>query len=366
MGETINMKDIQEGSVSIMIPEAKIPEYGEVFYNPVMEKDRNISVCVCDLLQEILKKADLKGLGALSATGIRALRYKKESGLDMCANDCNPKAVKLIKKNVKRNKMKMEVTEEDANVLMRNNHFDFIDIDPFGSPISFIDSASASLGRNGFLSITATDTAPLCGSYPKVSERRYGIKSMKTDYYNELGLRILISAVMRIFARYERVFVPYLSYSRLHYFRVYGKVENGVKRVNRLLKEFSYVSHCFKCGWRDMKLEKKCPLCSEATQFCKVYLGDIQNSKFLEKLENRLQKRMFVAEEKLVTKIKEEISFPFYYDLHYLYKKTGKRSDKMEKTMEKIRQKGFHVSRTHFCPTAIKTNATFDDMKEII
>jgi len=361
----MTMKEVREGSISIEVPEAKIPEYGEVFYNPIMEMDRNISVCVCDLLAGVLGK-NPAALDALSATGIRALRYGKESGLDVHANDCNPKAVSLIRKNMKRNKIKMEVSENDANLVMRENHFDFVDIDPFGSPIGFIDSASASLGRNGFLAITATDTAPLCGSYPKVSERRYGIKSMKTDYYSELGLRILLTSVMRIFSRYEKIFIPYLSYSRRHYFRIYGKVEKGVKRVNRMLKETGYISHCFKCGWRGPELEKTCPKCKEETSFCRVYLGEIQNIEFLNNLIKRLQKRMFVQEEKLVTRIADEVPFPFYYDLHYIYKKTCKKAMKMDDTMDKIREKGFRVSRTHFCPTALKTNASFSELNEII
>ncbi|UCG95848.1 MAG: tRNA (guanine(10)-N(2))-dimethyltransferase [archaeon] len=353
-------KEIREGSVSIKVPEVRMPEEGEVFYNPAMAFDRSISVCFCELAG--LEKA----LDALSATGIRALRYKKEAGIGVTANDCNPKAVKLIRDNMKRNKIKVGVSEKDANILMRQEHFDFVDLDPFGSPIGFVDSACASIGRKGFLAFTATDKAPLSGTYPKVSERRYGIRSMKTDYYNELGLRILLSAVMRIFARYERRFTPLLSYSRLHYFRIYGKVEKGVKRINRQLRDWGVVSHCFKCGWRDLALKKKCPLCGEATQFCRVYLGGIQDADFLDKLVGRLQSRMFVQEEKLVNKIREEISFPLYYDLHYLYKKTGRKPDKMETTMEKLREKGFRASRTHFCPTAVKTNASFKDIIELI
>ena len=31
-----------------------------------------------------------------------------------------------------------------------------------------------------------------------------------------------------------------------------------------------------------------------------------------------------------------------------------------------IREKGFRVSRTHFCPTALKTNASFSEINEII
>lgn len=353
---------VREGSVAIKVPKSDVPEHGEVFYNPKMAFDRNISVCFCDLVKKDAEKA----LDALSATGIRALRYKKEGKLDTCANDCNPKAVKLIRDNVKRNRAKVRVTGGDANVLMRQEHFDFVDLDPFGSPIGFVDSACASIGGKGFLAFTATDTAPLCGTYPNVSERRYGIRSMKTDYYNELGLRILLSAVMRIFARHERVFIPLFSYSRLHYFRAYGRVEKGVKKVEKQLKDFGWVSHCFKCGWRKMEIEKLCPECGSRTSFCQAYLGPLKDNAFLDRLEERVQARMFVQEEKLVHAIKNELDLPLYYDLHYLYKKLKKEPRKMEETMDKIKQSGFRASRTHFCPTAVKTDASFSEIKKLI
>ena len=318
------------------------------------------------ILPEILGNEELECFDALSATGIRALRYGKESGLDSWANDCNPEAVKMIERNAESNGVELKTSEGDANIVMRRNRFDFVDLDPFGSPIRFVESASASLGRNGFLALTATDTAPLCGSYPKVAERRYGIRSMRTDYYSEMGLRILLSSVMRIFHRFEKIFIPMFCYSRLHYFRIYGKVEKGVKRVNRQMKQFSYVSHCFGCGWRGKSLEKICPICGKKTEFSKIYLGEIQDRMFLDNLEKELQKRMFVPEEKLVNKVRNEVSFPLYYDLHYLYKKLSETPRKMDETIKDIKNKGFKVSRTHFCPTALRTNASFKEMKELI
>lgn len=351
---------VKEGSVSIKVPKADVPEHAPVFYNPVMGFDRNISVCFCDLIKPEIT------LDALSATGVRALRYRKESGLDVCANDCNPKSVRLIRGNVRRNKAQVRVTEKDANLLMRQEHFDAIDVDPFGSPIGFIDSACASIGGKGFLAFTATDTAPLCGTYPQVAERRYGIRSMKTDYYSELGLRILLTAVMKIFARQERVFVPLFSYSRLHYFRAYGRVEKGVKAVEKQLKEMGWISHCFKCGWRKIEMEKTCPECGAPAQACRVYIGQFKDKDFLGKLEKKLQESMFVPEEKLVQTVGAELEEPFYYDLHYLYKKLKKESKSMEQTMDKIKESGFRVSRTHFCPTAVKTDTNFKDIKKLI
>ncbi len=358
---------VREGSVVLEVPKVDIPEHGEVFYNPKMVFDRNISVCVAKLLPEVLGKVPVT-LDALSASGVRALRYKKESGIEeVWANDCNPKATKLIKENAERNGIEIKITEKEANLLLRERHFDFVDLDPFGSPIRFVDSLSYSLGRNGFFAATATDTAPLCGTYPRVAERRYGIKSMKTDYYAELGARILITAVMRIFARYEKVFIPFFTYSRLHYFRIFGKIERGVSKVNRMLDNFGYVSHCFSCGWRATELEKTCPICGKRTEFCEVYLGEIQNKEFLEKLVKELEKRMYVVEKRFLEKVREEEPIPFYYDLHYLYKHMKKSSgEKIDKIVEKIRKEGYRASRTHFCPTGVKTDMPLQELMKVI
>ncbi len=166
---------IKEGEVSIEIPKSETIYDASVFYNPEMEFNRNISVSAVSLLKDSFRN----GCDLLSASGIRGLRYIKESGIDCHFNDINRDATKLIKKNLKKNKIKADVTNKDANLLLRESKFGFIDIDPFGSPIHFIDSAVRSLPSKGLLAFTATDTAPLAGTYPKKSLRRYGIKSIK-------------------------------------------------------------------------------------------------------------------------------------------------------------------------------------------
>jgi tRNA (guanine26-N2/guanine27-N2)-dimethyltransferase len=39
--------------------------------------------------------------------------------------------------------------------------YQWVDLDPFGSPIQFLDAALQSLSRTGVLEVTATDTACL-------------------------------------------------------------------------------------------------------------------------------------------------------------------------------------------------------------
>ena len=284
-------------------------------------------------------------------------------------------AVKLIKKNIKENKLgkKCLANWEDASLFLRKNIFDVIDLDPFGSPNIFIDSVARSIFHKGFLCITATDQAALSGTYPQTTLRKYGIKSIETEFYNELGIRILVSFIMLNLARYDRAFTPLLSISTKHYFKVFGKIEHAGK-ITELLEEFGYVNYCAKCGDRRIgKLEiyhevdgknhifRNCGL---------IYLGKINDKKFCRDVLGNIKKRDFKLrkdEEKLLKSIIEESEMPpFYYDLHSLAKKTKIEIPKTEALIKRIKEKGFRASRTHFCLTAVKTDADYKNFLKLI
>jgi tRNA (guanine26-N2/guanine27-N2)-dimethyltransferase len=83
---------------------------GAVFYNPVQEFNRDFSIMAINQFSEMLKSEknvknkEFKGLNvleALSATGLRSVRYVKEipSICKLVANDIDPTATDLMKKN---------------------------------------------------------------------------------------------------------------------------------------------------------------------------------------------------------------------------------------------------------------------------
>lgn len=83
------------------------------------------------------QKSGLRVLEALSATGLRSIRYAKEvPGIkEIIANDLSSAAVKAIKENIKLNNVEHLVTASEANAmtLMYNstsaqNRFDSIDL----------------------------------------------------------------------------------------------------------------------------------------------------------------------------------------------------------------------------------------------
>ncbi|MBS3106715.1 tRNA (guanine(10)-N(2))-dimethyltransferase, partial [Candidatus Woesearchaeota archaeon] len=222
---------ITEGLAKINVVTRKIvSKKMDVFYNPVMELNRTSSVL---LLNALDKKGMQIGL-PLEGSGIRGMRFLKELKKGMIKsiafNDYDPKAVKKIKENLKLNKLdkdkRIEVHQKDASLfLLESFGFDYIDIDPFGTPNPFLDAAVKRLARDGILAVTATDTAPLSGTYPEACLRKYWAFPVKSDIMHEVGLRILVRKIQLVGAQYDKAFAPIFSFSKEHYMRVYLRCE---------------------------------------------------------------------------------------------------------------------------------------------
>ncbi len=360
---------LTEGKIKLNVPKGR-PWDVSAFFNPDAEVSRDLSVAALQVWQRI-KKEKLSVCDALSGTGCRGLRYAKEvKGLrSVLLNDSNPVSVQVIKKNIVLNKLGKicKASKCDANVLLSGKMFGFIDMDPFGPPIPFLDSAARSVLWNGMLAITATDTSALAGTYPEASLRKYGIHSMRTDYYAELGMRILVSAVISACARHERCFLPVFSFATSHYYRVLGTVQNSRTAAGEALKQFGYVSHCFKCGNRTIGQEKRCDICGSTMETAgPLWLGQLNDKSFCQAVMAEVKKRKFRLEQqsmKLLQMIEQEIELPpLYYDLHIIAKLHKRSIPRIENMMEELHKNGFVAGRTHFCPTAVKTNAKLAEL----
>ena len=94
----MKLVNIKEGRAEIFIPKAERIYDAPVFYNPAMTLNRDLSVLVLQVLNPKTV------LDALSATGIRGIRYALETNAEeIWLNDINPDAFKLIIKNLKIN-----------------------------------------------------------------------------------------------------------------------------------------------------------------------------------------------------------------------------------------------------------------------
>ena len=93
-----------EGTTKLFVPDLvkyKQPEFAPVFYNPRMKADRDVSVA---LLPHLLKRK-ARVLDLLCGLGARSVRYARECGFSVTANDVQPGAVALARKNALLNKV---------------------------------------------------------------------------------------------------------------------------------------------------------------------------------------------------------------------------------------------------------------------
>jgi len=199
MSDIQNVECITEGKTEVLVFKDKLTKKGPgsknkvPFYNPTMELNRDLSILINQWLVNNNEKP-MHILDGLAASGIRGIRLANEleGDFDVTINDWSEDAYALIKKNLERCGLKNVVaSNRNLNTLLSEERFHYIDVDPFGSPVYFIDSAIRGIYNNGIIACTATDTATLCGVYPKVCLRRYGVRSFHSLVMHEIGLRIL-------------------------------------------------------------------------------------------------------------------------------------------------------------------------------
>jgi len=360
---------LEERGIKLNLKVEKNPnKSSEVFYNSKMQMNRDISVSCLQVAQEQSEK-DFVICEPLAGSGIRSLRYEKEvNGIEkLIVSDLNPQAVKNNKKNLKLNKSKkIDVFNKDANLILVENYktFNFVDIDPFGSPIYYLDMAARSIKNGGFIGLTATDLAVLAGAYKETCKRRYHSKPLKTEYCHEIGVRIFIKAVIETLSKHDLAFEPLLGFYERHYYRLFGKVKESAKHANRSIKKFGYLSHCSKCNFRALGVEKiiKCPNCREKLSYAgPLWIDQTSDQRFVSKVASDLEKRGYEKAAKFTKMIEEEseIKVPFY-ESHELARISNKDCPKLEGLISKLQKQGYETSKTHFSPTAFKTNAPID------
>ncbi len=355
---------IKEGEVTIKTG-------GKVFYNPRMELNRDLSIACIAAYSN--KNPEMTFVDALAATGARGVRVAKEAGLKSTVNDWNSEAFELIKQNIEMSGVKALATASNTNagILLSRERFDIVDLDPFGTPVPYLDAACRSVKK--MLCVTATDTAPLCGAHLKAGIRNYDAYPLKTEYHNEVGVRILIGKIMRELAKYDKAAKPLLSYVEQHYYRVYLKIEEGAAKADTAVKKLGFFVHCFNCFYRAPvagivpRLPEKCPKCGKKLKAGgKLWLGEIGDRRFQARALKEVEKRALGKKAqaiKLLSQCREELPVFSYYDHHKLCKMVRISPGEIEELIAELRSKGYKASRTHFSGVGFKTDA---DVREIL
>ncbi len=366
MDNTQNVECITEGETEILVFKNKLTRKGPglkdkvPFYNPTMEINRDLSILVNQwIINNSNKPVNI--LDGLAASGIRGIRLANElkGDFNVTINDWDKDAHALIIKNLERCELKNIIaSNRNLNTLLSEERFHYIDVDPFGSPVYFIDSAIRGIYNNGIIACTSTDTATLCGVYPMVCLRRYGVRSFHSPVMHEIGLRILLGFICREAAKYDKGIEPLVCYSTDHYFRVYVRVKNGINYTNKTVDNLKIINS------KELFFSSK-----QTTEIGPLWLGKIQNKKVIEELRTILSGKQFSTKNILwifLDLLEEEAdASAFFYNTNDIASLLKTSPPKMKYVFEKLKERGYDAARTHFCPTGFKTNASREEIEII-
>ncbi|OJD39983.1 uncharacterized protein BKCO1_200059 [Diplodia corticola] len=199
-------------------------------------------------------------LDALSATGLRALRYAHEIpfATSVTGNDLSPSAVEVMKLNIKHNGLEHKITPVIGNAVAHmyqfvgqegiggpGHKYDVIDLDPYGTAVPFLDGAVQAVTDGGLLCVTCTDAGVFnSNGYPEKAYSQYGGLPMKGHHSHEGGLRLILHAIATTAAKYGISIEPLLSLSIDYYARVFVRVRKSPAEVKFLAGKQMLVYNC--------------------------------------------------------------------------------------------------------------------------
>ncbi|MGP8124267.1 MAG: hypothetical protein ACLQEQ_00110 [Nitrososphaerales archaeon] len=251
----MNLVRTEEGKTDLLVPKESlslVPPTTPVFYNPAASVNRSVSVAIVEATEGPTFCDALAGIGA---RGLRiAVEIKRKPTVTMV--DINRDSIRLGRRNARLNgvQTRCDFAADETNSYLysrygKDEKFGYVDIDPFGSPVPFVQAALRATMAGGITSFTATDTAVLCGVHVRVAERRYGGTPVNNHFHHETGVRLLLNAVRREAASLDLGVRPVAVHSTRHYIRVYVRVEVGPSKADAAREGEGYVLWCRRCGY---------------------------------------------------------------------------------------------------------------------
>ncbi len=324
------------------------------FYNTSQELNRNITEC---FLSSIKPSNVLDGFGG---TGVRGIRIQKELGIDVTIAEPNPKSMEIIRDNCRMNEVQPDLFEGRFEAAVTQDLYDYMDIDPYGTPIPFIFPALSYVRNHGYIGITATDLTGLTGSAPQKTLRRYQASIQCDSFKHEMGIRLLISTIIRYAASVDIAAYPVMSLWHSHYYRVFFRVDHGSSRADQLMERIGIID-------KYTDLTGSAPNNVEGP----VWRGNLQDSKIMD----GIRKPGSIVNDKAVNRYLElfrndDLQFLFI-DLALESQHRKRDIPQLSGVMKKLSESGISNGRTQFSYRGIKTSnpssaiSIIDDLLEL-
>ncbi|KAK9446882.1 N2,N2-dimethylguanosine tRNA methyltransferase-domain-containing protein [Limtongia smithiae] len=350
-------------------------------------------------------------LEALSATGLRAIRYAREIPLvkTVLANDFSPSAVSSITRNIAHPSNHPSIgtvipSHGDANSVMHGHKatspFHVVDLDPYGTAAPFVDAAVQCVVDGGLLLVTCTDLGVLAGQgYPEKCFSNYGGHTCKTEFSHESALRLVLHLLATSAARYGKAIEPLLSLSIDFYVRLFVRVRNAPILVKQLAHNTMMTYSCAGCGATTTqrmgkqtvdeqgKIQKyhfprgppvgpNCELCGFVHHVGgPMWSGPLHSPAFISSilaLASTADPAIYKTLPRItgmLTLASEELDgslAPFYFTPQKLSSVMRCSSPPLVKINSALLNAGYKVSPTHAVPGAVKTNASYAVLYDVM
>ena len=369
--------EIVEGSTKLLVPKGsmidKVPPKEPAFFNPRASLSRDLSIIACSAFWKDFEfpKIFFDGLSGLGARGLRVANEVKGTE-KVIINDVNANALEIALKSAEINNLKnFEISEDETCRFLsshsrKNSRASIVDIDPFGSPSRYIDCAIRATMHGGMLALTATDLQVLHGLFNKAAKRRYYGTPIKTEFSNEIAIRLIIGCVSFVAGRLDISFQPLFVDHDMHYYRTYLKILNTPEQEEKV----GYIIFCRNCKDRysDISKQTKCRKCEHETEIAgPLWIGKLFDKEFVRKMKN--EKTNLIVHKKceqILDRSELEAELPVtYYTLDEIASKMKSAPLKLNDAIDRLTSNGFNASMTSLNPSGFRTDCEIDKIIQI-
>ena len=345
----------QEGEATFCVENA--------FFRASSRTGRDLAVLAASAYK--LKYGQLRVLDAMTGCGVRPLRYALEADADyVWANEGNVDLRSLVQSNLSQSLSpdRYKTTHQDANAVFfdchaRQDFYDLIDIDGFGSPMPTLSTALWAVKIGGLLYLTSTDGRATSGRAPGSSLQSYGAYARSHPAVHEQGLRLLLGTVMQQAAAKGLCAEPLFSFYN-------GEVNRVMVQITRRpwkSEHYGFLAYCHDCGqFRTVAWKKlgrvACDCGSAPVVSGPMWLGSLHSAAWLAEMCWLADERSLKIQP--LARMQAEIDLPpYFYPLAEIGRRAKCDIPPSRLLVESLRQQGFRAGWTHVDAQAIKTDA---------
>nr|XP_015210550.1 PREDICTED: TRMT1-like protein isoform X3 [Lepisosteus oculatus] len=384
-----------------LLPNHNTPQKSDTYFNRKMKINRQLVFCSLAVLGE--ERSPLECLDAFGATGIMGLQWAKHlrRAVKVTINDINEACVKMIRENCHLNHMRVEgsrgsrhtdaegqepeedpiatveVTKMDASVIMHLRPFDYMAAARCNKGIEVLLAVAL---EHFVLVVVRVLRGPSQAdeSVKKIRqlihcqwcEERVFLKAgsmVEENLYRQLPCNCHESMPGKTAVELGPLWAGSLFNTGFLRRMLYEASQHGMDDILPLVKTLICESECTTLK----QFSVHSPTSHVSQEECGVVIKTSQ------RVEDASSSKQSVAQGKrksseeagnVLKRQKSEAPLehpPFYYSIHR-HSIRGMNMPKLNKFLQYLTEAGFRVSRTHFDPTGVRTDATLAQFKSVL